>query len=151
MGEMLEKVGHMVQGWKSKNLNMAGIGGISRKEGGDFVACYSKHIFKNTNNVAKVWAIRKVFVWLWSLGLLIWRWRVTQMTQSNCAKEVLSRKGSSQPQWEIKRLGGEINNLKGQFNQVKFSHRCGEANNVANKLAKVGAFKESEGIWIGNL
>lgn len=42
----------------SNNLGMTGIGGIIRGDQFGFYTCYAKHVFKNDNNVAEVWAIR---------------------------------------------------------------------------------------------
>ncbi|XP_026417463.1 uncharacterized protein LOC113312946 [Papaver somniferum] len=123
----------------------AGIGGIIRDGAGGFVACFCKHICKNNNNVAEVWAIRDGLILADQLGA-----NCLEVESDSCYAIQLC-KGESKPHWDTYKLVQYINMLKNKFDQVIFKQKYREANQVADRLTKNGATREVEGIWTTNM
>ncbi|XP_026449747.1 uncharacterized protein LOC113349916 isoform X3 [Papaver somniferum] len=125
--------------------NMKGIRGVIRDESGSFVVCYGKHIFKNNNNVAEVWAIRDGLRLAVHLGI-----HNFEVEGDSCYVVQLCKE-EGQPQWDTYGLVKKISELMACFNQVNFTQRYREANNIVDRLAKDGASRKHEGTWIGVL
>ncbi|XP_026449746.1 uncharacterized protein LOC113349916 isoform X2 [Papaver somniferum] len=122
-----------------------GIRGVIRDESGSFVVCYGKHIFKNNNNVAEVWAIRDGLRLAVHLGI-----HNFEVEGDSCYVVQLCKE-EGQPQWDTYGLVKKISELMACFNQVNFTQRYREANNIVDRLAKDGASRKHEGTWIGVL
>ncbi|XP_026429515.1 uncharacterized protein LOC113325863 [Papaver somniferum] len=90
----------------------AGIGGVIRDGAGDFVVCFCKHIHKNNNNVAKVWAIRDGLRLANQLGLNLVE------VESDSWYAIQLCKGEVKPNLDTYRLVQDISMLKSKFVQL---------------------------------
>lgn len=99
----------------SNQQALVGIGGVLRGDQGGFLACYAKHIFKNDNNVAEVWAIRNGLLLAKEMGIK----KLEVESDSTyaiqlCNKEVLVP-------WSLHALVEGISILKGSFESISFN------------------------------
>lgn len=105
----------------SNHLGYAGIGGVIRSDQGGYQACFSKHIFKNDNNMVEVCSIRDGLVFAKELGIK----KLEVESDSTFAIQLCEKE--IQIPWSLKALVEDTQHLKACFDVISFNQRYTEA------------------------
>lgn len=124
----------------SNHAKDAGIGGVIREDSGASKAYFAKHIFKNTNNIAELWAIRAGMTIAKGMGIK------KVEVESDSTFDLMLCREECVVSWSMLGLLKDIQITKESFEDIVFKQRYIEDNSLDDYLAKASAVKEMEGV-----